>query len=56
MVYTLGEMGTGTPQLPSSSEAQKSELKGRGGWVMGMEYLVVTLAPNRQCGMYTGSE
>ena len=52
MVCTLGEMSTGTP-LPSSSEAQKKELKGR---VMGMEYLVVTLAPNSQCDMYTGSE
>ena len=29
-----------TSQLPGSSEAKKSERKEKGGWVMGVEYVL----------------
>ena len=51
MVYTLGEVGTCIPQLPGSHKVKKSEGRGQGGRMMGMEYVEVKLAPNRRCGM-----
>ena len=51
MVYTLGEVGTCIPQLPGSHKVKKSEEKGQGGRMMGMEYVEVALAPNRRWGM-----
>ena len=51
MVYKLGEVGTCIPQLPGSHKVKKSEGRGQGGRMMGMEYVEVKLAPNCRCGM-----
>ena len=51
MVYKLGEVGTCIPQLPGSHKVKKSEGRGQGGRMMGMEYVEVELAPNCRCGM-----